>query len=351
MINEKIIDTHLHIEAWENESGSFIDGFEEHREISGLKSMNICALPSHEGAANNIVAGFYKIAHPNTFAHGGVVHFVPTYEKEKEGFELVTQYKELMEIGFDGIKMLEGKPSYHKEIGKELNTPSMDALFDAIEKDGTHLVFHVNDPAEFWKRECVSQEIVDNGWFYGDGTYASHEELYRQAERVLEKHPSLKVTFAHFYFCGETPEKLSALFDKYPNMGVDLTPGTEMYTSFEKHHDFYRDFFIKYSDRIMLGTDGTFPLETRYHAWCIDILYRFIATDEKMMAFNDSILTGMNIKGEERENILYKNFERRVSEEPKPLNKVAFKAYIEKYLPTLTEENQERVKALTEKYL
>ena len=32
-INEKIIDTHLHIEAWRNEEvGSFINGFEPYRE-------------------------------------------------------------------------------------------------------------------------------------------------------------------------------------------------------------------------------------------------------------------------------------------------------------------------------
>ena len=36
MINETVIDTHLHVEAWENEEyKSFIDCFEGHRERSG----------------------------------------------------------------------------------------------------------------------------------------------------------------------------------------------------------------------------------------------------------------------------------------------------------------------------
>ena len=44
-------------------------------------------------------------------------------------------YKELMEIGFDGLKMLEGKPTIHKKIGKNLNHPELDKLYAELEKE------------------------------------------------------------------------------------------------------------------------------------------------------------------------------------------------------------------------
>ncbi|MBO5440095.1 MAG: hypothetical protein J6A53_05510, partial [Clostridia bacterium] len=104
-------------------------------------------------------------------------------------------------------------------------------------------------------------------------------------------------------------------------------------------------------DRILVGTDGTFPWATKCHSWCINILYEFIATDHKNMAFDDSILTGLNLNGEAKENILYKNFEKRVSQSPKPINKEALKKYIEKYKEFITDENWQSLKPALEKYL
>ena len=124
-----------------------------------------------------------------------------------------------------------------------------------------------------------------------------------------------------------------------------------MYHSFERMHDYYRDFFEKYSDRVLLGTDGTFPWATKCHVWCIDILSRFIATRDEMMAFDDSILTGLGIDGEDKENIFYKNFERRVGNAPKPINKEALKKYINKYWDLLSDDEQARITPYIAKYV
>ena len=88
---------------------------------------------------------FYKLAHKNAFAHGGLIYpEYPAPDEMPEGMDFVTQYKELMEIGFDGMKMLEGKPSLHKMVGKDLSCDLFDPFFAALEKEGTHLIFHVN---------------------------------------------------------------------------------------------------------------------------------------------------------------------------------------------------------------
>lgn len=360
MDKSKVIDGHLHIEAFSSEEGSFIDSFELYRTQAGIANYNICAIPcltrnSSEisAAANNIQCAFVKLAHPDVFVHACLEHFgkeIP--ETLNPDFDYVTQYHELMEIGFDGIKMLEGKPTYHKTIGKNLLHPELMRFYAEVEKNKTHVVFHVSDPETFWDPNAVSEDLKKIGWFYGDGTFAAHEELYRQAEAVLEAFPNVCFTFAHFYFCGDKPEKLQALLDKYPNLCVDITPGTEMYHSFEAKHDFYREFFEKNSKRIIVGTDGTHPLPARFPIWCIDRLYRFIATTDVVSAFDDKLLTGLNLSEEASENILYKNFVNRVAPTSKPINKAALRAYVDKYLPTISSrETAAKIEELAKKFL
>ena len=134
-------------------------------------------------------------------------------------------------------------------------------------------------------------------------------------------------------------------------MAVDITPGVEMYLAFEKNHDFYVDFFKRNSKRIMVGTDGTFPWESKGHAWCIDRLYNFIATDKVQMAFDDKMLTGLNLQGEAKENILFANFERRVGATPKQIDKQKLLAYFEKYKSHLEGGELEELEPLIERYL
>lgn len=338
----------MHIEDWINDEYECIDCFEGHREQSGLASLNICALGSSNMrcCVNNIVSALYKIAHPNTYAHAGFDHiYRPITENVPEGLDLVSQHRDYMEIGFDGIKMIEGKPTCLKPLGGNLNNVALDKVYTEMEKNGTHVIFHMKDPEYFWKeRGC-------DGNYYGDGTYPSYEEIQKQAFELFEKHPRLKVTLAHFFFCGEAPEILEKLFEKYPEMCVDLTPGCEMYHSFEARHDFYKEFFKKHSKRVMLGTDGTFPWATKSHVWCIGILRDFISTEKKNMAFDDSILTGMGIDGEEKENILYRNFENRVSKSPKPINKEALRRYIDKWWHLISDDERAKITPYIKKYL
>lgn len=354
-VNSTVIDGHLHIEGIYNNKGEhFLNGFEEYRNTKGLKRLNIAALPSGKrDVANNILCAFYKLAHPQDFAHGGLTFKeYPVNPNEKTDMSPLTQYKELMEIGFDGIKLLEGKPQVHKVLGIPLCHEYFDEFYDAIEKDGTHLLFHVNDPEEFWDPDKASEEIKRLGWFYGDGTYASNEEVYRQIYAILDKHPNLKVTFAHFFFYSKQPKKLEDLFEKYPNACVDVTPGGEMFVSFSENPEYYKEFFKKYSNRILLGTDSTFPYSADDMMWICDRVYRYFATTDTLKSFNGCEITGIDLPNEFRENIFHKNFENRVGAEPKKINKEALKRYIEKYKHLIKEKDYlEEIERLTKELL
>ncbi|MBQ8566143.1 MAG: amidohydrolase family protein [Clostridia bacterium] len=346
----KIIDSHLHISKWGDED--FISCFDEYCKEQSIHALNICAIPSRQSnVCNNIIMGFYKLARPKNYIHGGIELINIPIDNMPKDMDAVTQYRELMEIGFDGIKMLEGKPTEHKRIGKDLNHPSLNALYKEIEKDGTHLIMHVNDPDEFWDLKRAPDWAIKAGWTYTDGTYSSYEDIHNQTLKVLEDYPNISVTIAHFFFCGKEPEILERLFKLYPNFCVDLTPGGEMYVEFQKNYDYYKEFFNKYSDRLIFGTDSAYLGDNKYEKWLFNVVTTFIGTDKPVSSFDDKILCGLGMSQEKVDNIFYANFERRVGKEPKKIDKEKFRAYIEKYSFALTDEDKKRIEPLIKKYL
>ena len=346
----KIIDSHLHISRWGEED--FISCFDSYCEEEQIKALNICSIPIRQtNVCNNIMLGFYKLARPNTYLHGGIELIEIPIDNMPKDMDAVTQYKELMEIGFDGIKMLEGKPTEHKRIGKCLNHPSLNALYEEMERDGAHLLMHVNDPDEFWDLERAPQWAIEHGWTYTDGTYASYEEIQRQTIKILEDYPNISMTLAHFFFCSKEPQILENLFALYPNFCVDLTPGGEMYVEFEKNYDYYKDFFNKYSDRLIFGTDRSYMCDEKYAKWLFDMVTTFIGTDKPANSFDNKTLMGLGLSQEKVDAIFADNFERRVGKAPKKMNKEKFKAYIEKYSFALTESDRKIIDELSQKYL
>ena len=346
-VKHKVIDSHLHFYDWISEDGEyFVHCFEDYRNEMGLAGINLCALPSGYGSdvTSNIMCAIYKLLNKNTFAHAGLLYDkYPMGDTLPDEMKFSVQLDELEKIGFDGIKMIEGKPTAHRTIGKNLLHPEYDAFFSEAEKRGTHIIFHVNDPIEFWTEK--------GGDYYGDSTFATSDELYRQAYKILENHSNLKVTFAHFFFKSEHPQDLIEIFEKYPNVCVDLTPGWEMYLSFYDNKEYFKEFFTKYSKRIVLGTDAYFPRPTECSMWLVDRVYRFISSPDVIKAVADRYESGLCIPDDAINDITYKNFENRVGVNPKPINKQALLEYYEKYKHLMVKKDIELIDFVFEKYM
>ena len=346
-VKHKVIDSHLHFYDSKDENGEyFLHCFEEYRNEMGLAGLNLCALPSGYGTdvTSNIMCAVYKILNKNTYAHAGLLYDkYPMEGTLPSEMSFDVQLDELEEIGFDGIKLIEGKPTMHRTIGKNLLNPDFDIFFTEAEKRGTHIIFHVADPEEFWTEQ--------GGDYYGDSTFASSDEIYRQVYTILENHPNLKVTFAHFFFKSGSPNELIELFEKYPNVCVDLTPGWEMYLSFYEDKEYFKEFFTKYSKRIVLGTDAYFPRPSECSMWLVDRVYRFLSSSDVVKAVADRYESGLCIPDSAIEDISYRNFEERVSREPKEINKEALVRYYEKYKHKMIKKDVELVDMIFEKYL
>jgi hypothetical protein len=63
------------------------------------------------------------------------------------------------------------------------------------------------------------------------------------------------VILAHFYFLSADLKRAAAFLDAHPNACFDLTPGSEMYFNFSANLEATTEFFTRYQDRIVFGTD------------------------------------------------------------------------------------------------
>ena len=298
------------------------------------------------------MCAFYKLANENTYAYGGFIYpSYPAKTEEMTEMSLLTQLDELNEIGFDGIKMLEGKPNLYAKVGMPLDSDFFDSALDKMEKDGTYLLMHALDPEWFWTD--ANEENVQRGWYYGDESkYPSNKELYRQVDALLEKHPELNICLAHFFFCSENPEKLEEMFAKYPNMCIDITPGGEMYLGFDKRPEYFKEFFTKYADRIIFGTDMDFTPHLEAGIWLCDRVYRYMATDDTISSFSDHMLKGLKLPESTVQKIFSDNLVGKLGSAPKPINKEALRRYIAKYRHLIADKELDKyIDRLSDEYL
>ena len=279
------------------------------------------------------------------YVFGGLDVSVYFREADRVGLAFSETVDLLCSLGCDGIKMIEAKPQMRKMLPvPPFNSDVFAPYWQKLADTNFPLLMHVNDPEEFWDAQKAPKWAFERGWFYGDGTYINNESQYTEILDVLRKNPNLNVIFAHFFFMSAQLERLASYLDQFPNMSVDLTPGIEMYYSFSQNIQKTRDFFLKYQDRILFGTDiGARALlvdpeqgiqfdESQNRVF---VVRSFLENEgefhlaENGFLFGDSKvpLLGLGLPKEVLEKIYYKNFERIVSVLPRKLNPPAIMAF------------------------
>lgn len=241
-----------------------------------------------------------------------------------EGY--LQQVKDLMAMGADGIKLLDGKPDHRKMVGRPLDDPIYDLMYAYLEENEIPIVSHIGDPAKDWDINLVGEYNLKHGRYY-DETFTTLQQLRDETEGILKKFPKLKLILAHFFFWGDEPQKVKDLLDRYENVMMDTTPGGEMFVGFTAHPEESRALFEAYADRIVYGTDTyNFYLETpEAHENCVLCGTRINQCRrmlEKQEAFEDGFfgrLQPMHLSKETLEKIYYKNFLRVVGN-PRPVD-------------------------------
>jgi hypothetical protein len=225
--------------------------------------------------------------------------------------------------------MIEGKPTSRQRM----NVPVTDAYFSdywaTVEELGLPIVWHVNDPEEFWDPELLPRWAQEQNWGYGPED-VQKEALYAEVDEVLARHPRLKITFAHFYFLSADLPRAIRFLDAHPSVRFDLTPGIEMLYNLSRDPDASRAFFCEHADQIVFGTDLSSSLTVEEGRFRTGIVYRWLESDDTFRvpvgadfllgAPEDGVIRGLGLP----DDVLYKiyggNLARLAGDTPRALN-------------------------------
>jgi predicted TIM-barrel fold metal-dependent hydrolase len=339
-----LVDGHIHFPHLE-----LMDDLLAVMETVRLTRANLVGLPDLQRVNQNPALIHFKAHYPDRVYICGALDYTQFWADAARGPQaLAHQIAALQAIGFDGLKLVEGKPTMRKLLGLSLDGPEYARMWAALEELSLPVVLHVGDPEEFWDAERCPDWARAHGWFFGDGTYPLKEDLYAETDRVLERHPGLQVILAHFYFLSADLARAGAFLDAHPQVCFDLTPGVEMYLNFDHNLDASRDFFIQYQDRLIYGTDiGAVTsmadpsqrldrVDSLGRTW---IVRRFLETDEAFAA-PEGMGHGLGLDAEGfhgialppavLDKIYHANFERILGPAPVPLDRDAALAELER---------------------
>jgi len=296
--NYGIYDIHVHasgglgLQAFLEAGEKYIDDIVQVSAVNLLVAKGM--VPRNVSA--DVMALALKTVDQRYTAYGGFGYWMNTMPSDKAG--LRSQLEDLIDAGFDGLKMNEGKPNRRSVLGTTLCDERYDGVGELLEETGWNILNHINDPEEFWdEATCPPWANSGTGGYWDTSTFLSKDAHYEEFESWYARYPKMNQTLAHAYFLSNYPDRMEALFEKFPTVSIDLCPGIEMFDGFTKQRDRWIQFFMKYQDRIIFGTDNAvrpFPQVVGHDASYFDrIAYmrRFLETDDKFEAW------GYNLHG------------------------------------------------------
>jgi len=141
------------------------------------------------------------------------------------------------------------------------------------------------------------------------------------------------------------PEKLLFLLESYPHVRFDLTPNPELFYDIEENYAVWREIFLRYPDRFILGSDASAMSDLSGREAYLNDIIRFVETDDVYTAFyRPHPVHGLKLPPSMCDQILYGNYASTVEPAPRPIRLDALMAYIDKYLPYIAEgEDREHI--------
>jgi predicted TIM-barrel fold metal-dependent hydrolase len=135
-----------------------------------------------------------------------------------------------------------------------IDDPIFDALWEEAGKLGVPVFVHIAEPAAFYQPADERNELrrSQNWSLYNKGT-PGFEDMEARFYKVIARHPRTRFVAVHAFNLSNDLGRVGALLDKYPNVQVDFA--ARMWELARQPFS-ARRFFIKYSDRILFGTDN-----------------------------------------------------------------------------------------------
>jgi len=320
-----IVDSHVHLPEV-----AAADRMIEIADLVGFDRIGIACTISRAQVNANPAALVCKARHPGrVYVFCGLDHSEKLSGGKVKTPTLIEQVDRLVAMGADGVKMIEGKPTTRRYLDVPVDSPYFAGYFERVEEKGIPILWHVNDPEEFWDPERLPYWARERGWGYNQAD-AQKEDQYAEVERVLARHPGLRVIFAHFYFLSADLPRAARLLERFSGVHLDLAPGIEMLYNMSHEPQQTRQFFIRWADRIIFGTDISAENTDAEAVARAGIVTRWLETGDEyrvpaeadflLGSPEDGVIRGISLPDEVLEKIYRSNFERLAGLQPRPLD-------------------------------
>jgi len=233
----------------------------------------------------------FQTAHPDRFmvlTEPGWDHFNrPDYARWQ-----ADEIGRAHEAGAKGLKVVKTLGLYlRQEVTSgplvKIDDPHFDLMWEACGGFKMPVAIHISDPEAFFLpidrfNERFEELNHHPDWSFYDRDFPSNQELLEARNRVFARHPKTTFIALHVGNNAENLASVSECLERFPNMYVELAArigelGRQPRTA--------RNFFEKYQDRIMFGTDavpnGTQTPQQVLSPKLYEIYYRFLETEDE----------------------------------------------------------------------
>lgn len=138
--------------------------------------------------------------------------------------------------------------------------PRFDPIWEACARASKPVMIHTSDSygrflaigPENERYEAGLWRSSPEGNYYKTG-HPAPDVIEKARENMHAKHPNTRFVNAHLAMLYYDMDKVAALLDKYPNADVEISATVQ---DLGRAPRLIREFFLKYQDRILFGSDG-----------------------------------------------------------------------------------------------
>ncbi len=254
----KKIDVHMHIKSDQQYLIDFMDKW-------NFKFCNVATSARGFRDVNGQRENAKKLVKKYPRYYAWITTFdATTFEEEGWADRVIAQLKDDFENGALGVKVWKNIGMEIKKSNGEylqLDDPVFTPVFEFIASQGKTLLAHMGEPIHAWMPTYFTKEGVGrNYWakrpeysFWDKPDKPSYSDILAARDHVIERHPNLRFVGAHLGSMEFDVDEMITRFEKYPNFAVEIG-GRTRYFMWQARGKVY-DFFTRYADRIMYGTD------------------------------------------------------------------------------------------------
>ncbi|HVX13424.1 MAG TPA: amidohydrolase family protein [Pirellulales bacterium] len=212
-----------------------------------------------------------------------------TWDCQRPDFarRMAKELARLKGLGASGLKVFKDFGLRYRNADGSLikvDDPRWDPIWHACGELGLPVIMHTADPAAFFEPIDETNERWEElhrhpDWSFFGPQWPTRGELHDARNRIIKRHPGTTFIGAHLANDGEDLAEAGRWLDEYPNLVLEIASrinelGRQPYTA--------RDFFVRYADRILFGTDGPRSPDRLVSYW------RFLETRDEYFAYAET---------------------------------------------------------------